>query len=88
MTDTGGDFIDHEQTKPIQVTVDGDTYRVQSSQVAYDLEIIADPEDTVIGYIARLTTDAAGFVPADQANEVLPAGNSELEDGIRALLNR
>ncbi len=71
----------------MQVVVDGETYRLQGSQVAYDLEVVSEPGDTVVGYIARRTADSAGFVPAAAANQVPPEEHADLADGIRALVN-
>lgn len=71
--------------KALQVTIDGETYRVQPSEDAYDLEVIAEPVDTVLGYIAGLSPDRDGFVEAAAINQVVPEGHAELKDGIRAL---
>lgn len=85
MTTTGGNFIEDVRRKAIQVTVDGETFRVQPSEDAYDLEVIAEPGDTVLGYIARLTAEEDGFIPVTEVNQMVPEGHAELEDGIRAL---
>lgn len=83
--ETGGNFIDDVIRKPIDVTVDGIAYRVRSSEDAYDLEILNTGTDTVIGYIARLDSSAAGFVPVAEVNQVQPDPQPDLEAGIREL---
>ena len=82
---TGGTFIEDVRRTPIRVVVDGETYRVQSSEVAYDLEIISEPGDTVLGYVARLDAESDGFVAVDDVNRAVPVGHGTLEDGIRSL---
>ncbi|MFB2580993.1 hypothetical protein ACEXQD_07050 [Herbiconiux sp. P15] len=83
---TGGTFIEDVRRKAMQIVVDGETYRVQPSEVAYDLEIIAEPEDTVLGYIARLNAESDGFVAVGDVDRAVPEGHVMLEDGIRSLV--
>lgn len=88
MTSTGGSFVDDVARKPITLTLGGAEYEVKSSAQDYDLEIRRTADDTLVGYIARLGADSAGFIAAADVNLVQPIPHTELEDGIRDLLAR